>query len=100
MSRRTTTQTDDRILAGTLRLGAYLSFALIVTGLLAQAAGSGHAAALITRAGILLLMATPVMRIAAACIVFLRERDRKYALISLAVLTIVVLTSIFALGER
>jgi uncharacterized membrane protein len=99
MSRRTTTKRDDRILAGTLRTGAYLSFALLVAGLLAQAAGSGYAG-LITRAGILMLMATPVMRIIAACIVFLREGDRKYALISLCVLTIVVLTSIFALGER
>jgi uncharacterized membrane protein len=37
------------------------------------------------------LLATPVLRIVVACIQFFRERDFKYALVSLGVLGIVIL---------
>jgi uncharacterized membrane protein len=45
----------------------------------------------ITLAGVLVLLATPVLRIIVAGVQFVRERDMKYALVSLGVLCIVVL---------
>ena len=79
----------DRMLALTLKAGAYTSFALIVSGLLIHAVvpfGSR-----IATVGLLVLLATPVLRIVVACIQFSRERDFKYALVSLGVLGIVIL---------
>jgi uncharacterized membrane protein len=79
----------DRALALTLKAGAYTAFALIVAGVLLQLVvpfGSK-----VTTAGVLVLLATPMLRIIVAGIQFLRERDMKYVLVSLGVLCIVVL---------
>jgi uncharacterized membrane protein len=79
----------DRILSLTLKAGAYTAFAFIVAGLLLRwltPAGNG-----IAKLGLLILLATPVLRIVVACIQFFRERDFKYALVSLGVLGIVIL---------
>lgn len=80
----------DRVLAFTLKAGAYTAFALIVTGLVLQVLGAAAGRA-ITAAGVLVLLATPALRIVVAGIQFLRERDYKFALVSLGVLSIVVL---------
>jgi uncharacterized membrane protein len=80
----------DRVLAFTLKAGAYMAFALIVTGLVLQILGAAAGRA-ITAAGVLVLLATPALRIVVAGIQFLRERDYKFALVSLGVLSIVVL---------
>jgi uncharacterized membrane protein len=79
----------DRALALTLKAGAYIAFALVVAGLLLQRItpiGSK-----LTVAGVLVLLATPAVRIVVAGIQFLRERDFRYALVSLGVLCIVLL---------
>ena len=79
----------DRIVSHTLKAGAYTAFVLIVAGLLLRwITPSG---ARIVTAGLLVLLATPVLRIVAACLQFFRERDMKYALVSLGVLGIVIL---------
>ncbi|HET9838563.1 MAG TPA: DUF1634 domain-containing protein [Candidatus Angelobacter sp.] len=79
----------DRVLSLTLKAGAYTAFALTVAGLLLQWA-TPWGSKMVT-AGLLVLLATPALRIVVAGIQFLRERDFKYALVSLAVLAIVVL---------
>jgi uncharacterized membrane protein len=79
----------DRVLSLTLKAGAYTAFALIAAGLLLRWVTPWSAR--IATAGLLVLLATPVLRIVAACIQFFRERDLKYALVSLGVLGIVVL---------
>ena len=79
----------DRILSFTLKTGAYTAFALIVAGLLLRWATPWGAQ--VATAGLLVLLATPVLRIIVANIQFFRERDLKYALVSLGVLCIVVL---------
>jgi len=79
----------DRILALTLKIGAYSAFGCIVVGLILQYV-SGFSAR-ITQTGMVILLATPVLRIVVAAIQFARERDLKYVLISLGVLGIVVL---------
>jgi uncharacterized membrane protein len=86
----------DRMLSHTLKLGAYTALALVLAGLILQhfvaAWGSKVAAA-----GLLVLLATPALRIVVACIQFLHERDFKYALVSFGVLAIVVLAYVLGL---
>lgn len=78
----------DKLLASTLKIGAYSAFACIVAGLLLHfATGWGNN---VTLAGFLILLATPGLRIVVAGIQFLRERDYKYVLISLGVLVVIV----------
>jgi uncharacterized membrane protein len=79
----------DRILSLTLKAGAYTSFALIVAGILLQWITPWGFQ--VVTAGLLVLLATPAVRIVMAGIQFFRERDLKYALVSLGVLSIVVL---------
>ncbi|HEY3771115.1 MAG TPA: DUF1634 domain-containing protein [Candidatus Angelobacter sp.] len=79
----------DRLLSLTLKFGAYTAFALIVAGLLLERVTAWGVR--IAVVGLLVLLATPVLRIVVACIQFLRERDFKYALVSFGVLAIVVL---------
>ena len=82
----------DRVLAFTLKAGAYTAFALVVSGLLLRwAMASTPWGGRIAAAGLLVLLATPALRIVVACVQFFRERDLKYALVSLGVLGIVVL---------
>ena len=95
----TNAQTTDRAVALTLAAGSYASFALILIGLAAQTLHSPYAHS-IAIAGVLLLLATPALRILVAGIVFLLERDYKYALIAMAVLLIVLLSAWLGLGER
>ena len=85
----------DRVLSYTLKIGAYTAFALILAGLALQhfATWGGR----ITAAGLLVLLATPALRIVVACIQFLHERDFKYALVSFGVLAIVALAYVLGL---
>lgn len=53
-------------------------------------------AAAVTEFGILLLLFTPIFRIVVAVISFALERDKKYVLISLGVLLVVLLSISFA----
>ena len=79
----------DRILALTLKIGAYSAFVLVVAGLCLQGfLGRGK---VVTATGVVVLLATPVLRVVVAGIQFLRERDLKFALVSLGVLGIIVL---------
>jgi Protein of unknown function (DUF1634) len=82
----------DRVLSLTLKAGAYTAFALVLGGLVLRwAIASTPWGGRITAGGLLVLLATPVLRIVVACLQFSRERDLKYALVSLGVLGIVVL---------
>jgi uncharacterized membrane protein len=85
----------DRLLSHTLKFGAYTAFALIIAGLLLQFAVPWGAK--VAAAGLLVLLATPALRIVVACLQFLRERDFKYALVSFGVLAIVVLAYVLGI---
>ncbi|HEY5029373.1 MAG TPA: DUF1634 domain-containing protein, partial [Candidatus Angelobacter sp.] len=74
---------------------AYTAFTLIVAGLLLQFVVSWGAR--VAAAGLLVLLATPVLRIIVAGLQFLRERDFRYALVSLGVLAIVVLAYVLGI---
>lgn len=98
-------------IAATLRWGSYLSAALMAVGLawvlstpdvplqvgpgiplrlLAGQLLAGNPYA-VMQAGVLLLLLTPLLRIAVAAVSFWMERERLYTLVSLAVLAIILL---------
>jgi len=85
----------DRVLSLTLKFGAYTAFALIVAGLVLQLIVPWGGRVVV--AGLIVLLATPVLRIIAACLQFLRERDFRYALVSFGVLAIVVLAYVLGI---
>jgi uncharacterized membrane protein len=88
------TPATERMLALTLKIGAYSAFACIVAGLVAHNFGWGHK---ITTTGFLILLATPGLRIVVAGIQFLRGREYKYVLISLGVLAVIVLAYVLGI---
>ncbi|MFZ1008306.1 MAG: DUF1634 domain-containing protein [Candidatus Sulfotelmatobacter sp.] len=90
----------DRIVALVLRVGAFACFIIMLAGLLIGLFINGRVPAEIERAGVLLMLATPVVRVAVAGVLFLREKDWKYGAISFGVLTILVLGALFGIGEH
>jgi len=85
----------DRVLSLTLKFGAYTAFALVVAVLALQLIVPWGGRVVV--AGLVVLLATPVLRIIAACLQFLRERDFRYALVSFGVLAIVVLAYVLGI---
>lgn len=75
-----------------LRLGGMLSFALILAGTALALAGVEELAMETLRSGLLVLLATPVVRVMMAMVVFAHRRDYRYVLVSAGVLTIVLLS--------
>jgi uncharacterized membrane protein len=90
----------DRVVALVLRVGAFGCFFIMLAGLMAGLYMRGPVPAEIERAGVLLMLATPVVRVMVACILFFHAKDRKYGLISLGVLVILLLGSVFGIGEH
>jgi uncharacterized membrane protein len=85
----------DRVLSLTLKFGAYTAFMLILAGLALQLAAPWGVK--VTTAGLLVLLVTPVLRIIAACLQFLHERDFKYVLVAFGVLAIVALAYVLGI---
>ncbi len=90
----------DRIVALVLRIGAFSCFFVMLAGLIAGLFVHGRIPLGIERAGVLLMLATPVVRVIVACFLFFREKDMKYGWISLGVLVILMLGSVFGIGEH
>jgi uncharacterized membrane protein len=90
----------DRAVAMVLRVGAFGCFFIMLAGLIAGLFLSGRVPLGIERAGVLLMLATPVVRVMVACFLFFREKDFKYGWVSLGVLVILMLGSVFGIGEH
>lgn len=90
----------DRIVALVLRIGAFGCFFIMLTGLITGLFVSGRLSVDIELAGVLLMLATPVVRVIVACFLFFQEKDWKYGWISLGVLVILMLGSVFGIGEH
>jgi uncharacterized membrane protein len=90
----------DRAVALVLRVGAFGCFFIMLAGLIAGLFMSGHIPLDIERAGVLLMLATPVVRVLVACVLFFREKDFKYGWISFGVLAILMLGAVFGIGEH
>lgn len=90
----------DRVVAMVLRIGAFSCFFIMLAGLIDGLFVRGNISLDIERAGVLLMLATPVVRVIVACFLFFREKDWKYGCISLGVLVILMLGSVFGIGEH
>lgn len=90
----------DRIVALVLRSGAFACFFIMLGGLIVRLFTNGPVAIEIERAGVLLMLATPVVRVIVACFLFFREKDYRYGYISLGVLVILMLGAVFGIGEH
>jgi uncharacterized membrane protein len=90
----------DKIVAWVLRIGAFGCFFIMLSGLITGLSVTGRIPHEIERAGVLLMLATPVVRVIVACFLFFREKDWKYGWISLGVLVILMLGSVFGIGEH
>ena len=90
----------DRAVALVLRIGAFSCFFIMLAGLIIGLFLTGHIPLAIERVGVLLMLATPVVRVMVACFLFFREKDYKYGWISLGLLTILLVGSVFGLGEH
>lgn len=90
----------DRAVAMVLRIGAFSCFFVMLAGLIDGLFVTGHISLDIERVGVLLMLATPVVRVLVACVLFFREKDYKYGWISLGLLVILMLGSVFGIGEH
>jgi len=90
----------DRAVALVLRIGAFSCFFIMLAGLMVGLFLTGRIPLAIERFGVLLMLATPVVRVAVACFLFFREKDYRYGWVSLGLLTILLLGSVFGLGEH
>ena len=90
----------DRALALVLSIGAYAGFFVMAAGVVAHLLVDGRIGARLELAGVLILLVTPVMRVFVAMVMFFRDRDRRYGWISAGVLLILLLGSVFGIGER
>jgi uncharacterized membrane protein len=90
----------DRTVAMVLRIGAFTCFFVMLAGLLVGFFTDGRISLQIERIGVLLMLATPVVRVIVACFLFFREKDYRYGWISLGVLVILMLGAVFGIGEH
>ncbi len=90
----------DLLVARSLRWGAYIAFGILLAGLVLSPFVSPRTAHLVNTVGVLVMMTTPAFRVLIAVVVFVRERDFKYSLVALGVLLILLLGSVFGIGEH
>jgi uncharacterized membrane protein len=90
----------DRALALVLRIGAFAGFFVMAAGVIAHILVDGAIAARIELTGVLILLVTPLVRVLVAMLLFFREKDWRYGWISAGVLLILLLGSVFGIGER
>jgi uncharacterized membrane protein len=81
-------------------VGAFGCFFIMLAGLMVGLFATGHLSLTIERIGVVLMIATPVVRVAVACFLFFQEKDFKYGWISLGVLVILMLGALFGIGEH
>lgn len=91
----------DRHLGTGLRAGVIVSAILLAVGLLLNVSGlrreTAHA---LLNAGLLALMATPMLRVVISAVEYLRQRDWFFFAVCMAVLLVLVTTVISALAMR
>ena len=89
----------DRALAMVLRIGAFSAFFVMAAGVLAHILADGAISTRIEMTGVLIMLATPVVRVLVAMALFFREKDWRYGWISVGVLLILLLGSVLGIGE-
>jgi uncharacterized membrane protein len=84
---------SEHLVAQTLKYGAYASFVLLLAAVVLGVAGAQTLATYAAQAGIITLLATPMLRIIAALVMYAEQKDKKMVLVSAALLVIVVTAS-------
>ncbi len=79
--------------------GVVCAATLLVAGLALWVTTTTPAAGALLNAGLIVLMATPIMRVAVSLIEYVRMRDWFFALTTLAVLTVLFVSVGLALGR-
>jgi uncharacterized membrane protein len=87
----------ERTLGRVLSVGTRASTALLAAGLVATLAGVGPAGRTLLGAGLLVLMGTPIARVAVSVVEFARGREWWFVLCTLLVLALLVGSLIVAL---
>ncbi len=90
----------DQAVALVLRIGAFAGFFVMLAGLIDGVFVHGPMPLLIEKFGVLIMLATPVVRVFVAGVLFFREKDWRYGAISLGLLMILLLGSVFGIGEH
>lgn len=91
----------ERLLGRLLITGVTAAAVCLAAGLLLfLARPDGVAAARVLNAGLVVLMATPILRVIVSAIEYARLRDWIFVATTLAVLGVLAATALFALGRR
>ncbi|HJV66669.1 MAG TPA: DUF1634 domain-containing protein [Geomonas sp.] len=89
----------EAVLARLLRLGSLVAAALLAAGIGLMLLGLTTLAPRLITAGLLVLLGTPVLRVLAAGVIFVKERDWYFAAFSLVVLCAMAAGIYFGRGE-
>ena len=73
-------------LARLLRIGSFVAAVLIAAGIATMLLGKETLATRLITAGLLALLATPIMRVITAGLIFVREKDWRFACFCLVVI--------------
>lgn len=87
----------DRRIGQLLLIGVVAATVCLVLGLTAWMVGVEATGATLMNIGVVMLMATPVLRVILAVVEFTRARDRAFASIACAVLAILIASVLYAL---
>jgi len=98
-SARTSAQTTrlERVIGLVLRGGVLVSSVSLMAGLVLSLAGVEPAATVLLNAGIIVLLATPVSRVAVSTVEYVVERDWPFATLTFIVLLELVASAVAAL---
>ena len=89
----------ERLIAAVLRIGLRISLIFLVLGLvLTLIHSTPEAADHLLRVGLIILMATPVARVAVSAVSYAAERDWRFFAITLSVLAVLAISVITALS--
>jgi uncharacterized membrane protein len=90
----------DRAVALVLRTGSFAAFFVMLAGVVAHVVVDGKISTQIELAGVLIMLVTPLLRVIVAMVLFFYEKDWHYGWISAGVLLILLLGSVFGIGEH
>ena len=90
----------DRAVSKVLMIGAFAGFAIMLGGVVLALFSDSALTRRLETVVVVVMLATPVVRVLVVCILFLREKDWRYTAISFGVLVILLLGVGFGIGER
>ena len=90
----------DRVVSRVLMIGAFAGFTVMLTGVVLGMFSNSTWTRPVETLGVVVMLATPVVRVLVVCILFFHEKDWRYTAISFGVLVILLLGVVLGIGER